>query len=159
MAKKSTAKGARFEREIVRIFRQHWGVEFERTPQSGGWGRFRTKGDLVANPEVHPDWPFYVEVKKQERWELSLQIPDLLEGWWDKSVDQAGEENRIPLLIFSKNFAPKYIRFLPEHLGFAHLDFRCRHTHLTAIDGSVIMVLRDFFSMCDHGWLINFIRK
>jgi hypothetical protein len=115
MAKKSNVKGARFERQIAKLLGAQWGIAFERTPQSGGWGKMRTKGDLVSPPEVN--FRYHIECKNQEGW----QLDSLLSGkgdkrhrsWWDQCQGGALQDKREPLLIFSRNLAPIYVRWFP----------------------------------------------
>ena len=109
MGKYSKDKGSAFERKIAKILSEAFGVELVRTPMSGGWGRLETKGDLVTRD----DFPYHVECKKREGWTLDCLLSGKgdkkLEGWWAQTKEQC-PENKIPLLVFSKNFAPTYVR-------------------------------------------------
>lgn len=82
------------------------GIELERTPGSGSWGRMQTKGDLIASEEDRKRWPYFVECKKVEGWDLWNQLfsgEGPMFEWWNKACDQAKEEHKVPLLIFAQN--------------------------------------------------------
>ena len=111
-ARSARQKGAKFERLVRRMVNESWGVRLERTPGSGSWGKMRTKGDLVSDLEKDPNFPFFIEVKKQEAWNLDQVVlrVGLVEKWWVKARGQAKEEAKIPLLVFSRNRRPIYVR-------------------------------------------------
>jgi len=96
-------KGAKFEREVAKMFRKYSGLELYRTPLSGGWGKAKTKGDLVAGEGV--DFPYFVECKKQEGWDLwncLFEGKGPVQEWWAKAQQQAAEEGKIPLLVMAQ---------------------------------------------------------
>ena len=85
-------------------------AEFARTPMSGGsqlkigWGM---AGDIVCND---PDFPFHVEAKNQEAWKLVHLLEDkgkVLNDWWWQCISDC-PANKIPLLMFTKNYRPDY---------------------------------------------------
>lgn len=104
-------KGAKFERDIAKILSKWWGEEFHRTPASGGlhWqADNRVAGDIVA--PVDSDFPFNVECKKQESWNMEQIIKGTgdVVSWWEQCINDAKRVDEIPLLIFSKNHSPIY---------------------------------------------------
>lgn len=121
MSATSRAKGSRAELEVAALCTEWWAayepnVVIKRTPGSGGWAHasaFKSKGDLVATtPEGPSSWPFFVEVKRFERW----SIPNLRAGkaspvWahWRKAAVQAAEEGKLPLLWVRKSRSPWYV--------------------------------------------------
>lgn len=110
----SKSKGNNQERKVAKLLQDWWNkdnkpedrvVEFTRVPLSGGWNnreQFGTFGDIICSD---PQFPFCVEVKKQEKLELAHLLtsskPILLE-WWDQCVRET-PEGKIPLLVFCKN--------------------------------------------------------
>ncbi len=102
----SRRKGHNFERQVRNILKEAWEMELERTPLSGGWGKMQTAGDIVGKE----DFPLYIECRKQEGWQLDQLFKEkgILWTWWDEVIGKAEEENRIPLLIFTRNHSPIY---------------------------------------------------
>lgn len=84
MSRSERDKGARGEREVAAIFREH-GFDCDRTPNSGG---LRVRGDLAGTVPAH------VEVKRQER----LQLPT----WLRQARDEA-PEGVVPVVAFRQN--------------------------------------------------------
>jgi hypothetical protein len=106
MGKMSRDKGARFEREIVKRLTKWWGAEFQRTPQSGGSqlaSGWNLAGDVCTPDET---FPFHVECKHVEGWDLSHLLTSKEMGLFGKWLDQATDEaanGKIPLVIFKRN--------------------------------------------------------
>lgn len=87
--KPSRDKGARGEREVCHVLRDH-GYEVERTPNSGGlW----LPGDVQGVPGLH------IEVKRQERW--------VLRDWMRQAESDCVEPN-VPLVVFRSSREPWY---------------------------------------------------
>lgn len=110
--KNSRVKGAGFERKIASMLSDWWGVEFHRTPSSGGlhWKQDnRVHGDIVA-PVDATDYPFCNECKKVEGWDFEQLIKGTGEvtDWWLQCITDAREVKKVPLLTFSKNYSPIY---------------------------------------------------
>lgn len=130
----SRDKGIRFERKVVSdIIRVH-NVQVVRTPLSGGWGRMKTKGDVVSDGD---EWPFFVECKNQEGWNLDqlMEGRGPVEDWWLKTVVQAEEESKFPMLVFTRNRRPVYVRLPSEFTD------DCRFSAINVIrlnDGSIV---------------------
>ena len=110
MGEKSRRKGANFERKIAKALTEALGVEFRRTPLSGGWAdSSQVAGDIV--PIENFDFPFSLECKNVEGWTLeSLFNGDdaWLKTWWEQCVNET-PEGKTPLLIFTKNYAPTFV--------------------------------------------------
>ena len=111
----SRSKGARYERKIGKKFRE-WLKDsfpknenpddfFKRTPGSGSWSRKHCPGeDLVI-----PTWfPFSVEIKHREHWDLSSTVRG--EGpvwvWWEEAKQKVPREL---ILVFTKNYEIDWI--------------------------------------------------
>lgn len=106
MGKMSRDKGARFEREIVKRLTKWWGSEFQRTPQSGGSqlaSGWNLAGDVCTPDET---FPFHVECKHVEGWDLShlLTTPNggLLGKWLEQACSEAAK-GKTPLVVFKRN--------------------------------------------------------
>lgn len=106
--KNSRQKGSTYERQIAKLFTKWSGVEWRRTPMSGGWSKtidFGVAGDLVC---AH-DTDIHVELKNREGWCLT----DLIFGLrvnagivsWLKQAERDAKANGKPvaLLIFRRN--------------------------------------------------------
>lgn len=115
MAKKkinSRVKGSEYERKIAKILGAWYEEEFHRVPASGGlrWGKDnRVAGDITT--PVESKFPFTVECKKREEWDLEqiLKGTGEIEKWWQQSVNDSDRVDTLPFLVFSKNFAPDYV--------------------------------------------------
>lgn len=111
----SRAKGQRKEREIVKVFAEWWGSDFFRTPGSGAFAtRGFTGADISFAGDVvtkDPTFPFCIEVKNCEGWHLeqlfTSPLCDLY-AWWDQAVGECPED-KIPLLVFTRNHQPSFI--------------------------------------------------
>ncbi|ACI91024.1 gp24.1 [Bacillus phage SPO1] len=107
----SKAKGAEYERRIAKYLGAWWGESFHRTPQSGGlnWGTdSRVAGDITT--PVDSKFPFTVECKKREGWDLDQVIKGTgqVEKWWTQCIGDSERVELRPFLIFAKNFNPDY---------------------------------------------------
>jgi hypothetical protein len=151
MGIKSSRKGAKFELKVAKILMEAWGVQLERTPQSGGWGRYGTKGDLAADPRTHPKYPFLIEVKNQQAWSLHHLFTGQgqVNKWWVKCKVQSSMEKRIALLIFTSNLNPIYARFdrNDKLFSFSFDGLRTR-SRLLLEDGSAVIALDDLLQVC-----------
>ena len=112
--KNPKTKGNGFERRVAKILSDWAGVKFMRTPASGAIHNFKDKrvvSDIVAPLSVG-NFPFSIECKKVEcSWELSSIIEgtsQTLKDHWKQCVQDAEQENLIPLLVFNKNFREIY---------------------------------------------------
>lgn len=119
------AKGKTGEREVAKIFAEWWGelepgCKFVSTPLSGGFstpamrGDMKVAGDLCTNAKK---WPFTVEVKRREGWNLKRLFagkPSPVWAWWRQCVRAAREEGRVPLLMFRKNRDAEWMLMVPR---------------------------------------------
>ena len=88
------AKGASFERTIAKLFQEKYGIEFTRTPMSGGFAKNKDKsegfkGDIVpvdktVNLNIH------VECKSQKTWKMRD---------WLKQAKEDCPKDKTPLVI------------------------------------------------------------
>jgi hypothetical protein len=115
--KRSKSKGNNNERALAAEFRTWWGKgEWARTPSSGGWATaahreaFRTCGDIITTAE---DFPFCVEAKKQEGWDLDQLLHNdscVILKWWKQTCDET-PVGMLPLLVFARNHVPQSVMF------------------------------------------------
>lgn len=102
--------GSDFERKIAKqIGEWWWGQPFRRTPNSGGWdkqstdGQVMASGDLIAPPEVN--FPFTIECKHRKEsinfFTLQTKSSDCVFDWWAQCCGDAAMHKHEPMLIFS----------------------------------------------------------
>lgn len=113
----SRQKGSEYERKIAKILGAWYKEEFHRVPASGGlrWGDDnRVAGDITT--PVDSSFPFTVECKKREQWDLEqiLKGTGEIETWWQQSINDSVRVNTLPFLVFSKNFAPDFLMITDE---------------------------------------------
>lgn len=119
-------KGARGEIQVAKLLATWWApiepdARFKRTPLSGGWGDADTRGGFKVAGDICTTasrWPFTVEVKRREGWTFGTFASGKRSpvwGWWRQCIEQAGEEERIPMLWVRKNRQP-WLVLLPERL-------------------------------------------
>lgn len=96
--------------------RETIGVEFEKTPQSGGshlkkgW---KLAGD-ISTPD--PDWPFCTEMKWREKWSLEglWSKKCKLWEWWEQVRRDAELTDLIPVLVFKRNGIKPLVMIVAE---------------------------------------------
>jgi hypothetical protein len=85
-----------------------------RAPESGA--RIQWKGDIVAADKLASIWPFLIECKKQEGWQLEGLLKNdnkhIIKEWYTKAAEQAKESyGKTPILIFARNYQPWLVAF------------------------------------------------
>ena len=77
-------------------------------------------GDVVCllhepTPHLDDTFPLSVECKKEEGWDfiqlLKGSSSTIFHRWWEQSSSDAALWNKIPVVVFSKNFAPDFIMY------------------------------------------------
>jgi len=158
--KKSKRKGGSNERKLAKEFKEWWGYgEWVKTPVSGGWSspavreEFRTCGDIMTTAL---DFPFCVEAKHQEKWEL-MQLftapKSAIFQFWEQTVDET-PEGTMPLLVIRRNHREPLVLGWASQLG----PYAAGAPHFVACDtfpvpenfedigtDVVILSLKDFF--------------
>ena len=117
MAINSRRKGHDFERDIVQMLNQYYGIKEEtykwkRVPQSGGFDKRNFPGDVYTmHPHLATAKKFSIECKFHKDWKLE----DLINGnkpsiqeWWDQARTDAEIGGKCPLLLFKKNRSSIY---------------------------------------------------
>lgn len=169
-------KGKNFEREIAEMFEAWYGKPFRRTPNSGGLAiqAREIAGDLICDD---PAFPFLVEIKKHEGWELSSilllgrrrfeetttesgkdRTCEIL-AWWNQAVREAKGIKRIPMLVFSKNYHQP-VAVVPYSSVFLGPS-RPKVFFLWAIYGVAlgVILLQDFFAAFSPEYVIEQCRE
>lgn len=108
----SREKGKSFELKVSRILSEWWGMDFRRTPNSGGFhwrNDHRVAGDIIPPPGAK--FPFTVECKKHESWDFEQIVKNTgdVEKFWQQACSDAERVQLKPMLIFSKNRSPDYV--------------------------------------------------
>ena len=94
----SRNKGASFERKLAKLFREAFGVEFVRTPQSGGFARHMDgtegfRGDIVpADRDVV--FLLHVEAKNAKTWSFPQ---------WMAQAEADAPEGKVPVVVAHKH--------------------------------------------------------
>jgi hypothetical protein len=104
------SKGSAFERRIAKLFTEKFGVEFKRTPMSGGW---TPVGDITPkDPTVAGCLPWVIECKCRQGWKLESVFTKAAEksflDWFaqaERDVKKSGIDKK-PMVVFSKNLYP-----------------------------------------------------
>lgn len=98
LGKRSRNKGSSFERTIAKRFEEVLGVDFVRTPQSGGFAKNLDKtegfrGDIVpASKDVN--FKLHIECKNTKTWSLPA---------WLKQAQGDCPKDKIPVVIFHQH--------------------------------------------------------
>lgn len=133
MAVDPRAKGARGETVVRDALRKATGLKWERTPGSGALDpKHQLKGDLYVPGEGNL---YCVEVKNYEESPidhglLSSKSP-LFITFWEQTVRQAKQVDKLPLLIFKHNRSKLFVAFtdFPEedfnHLYLSRPPYEC----------------------------------
>lgn len=167
MAKKinSKAKGSDYERKIAKLLSDWFGEEFHRVPASGGlrWGTDnRVVGDITTSPDSK--FPFTVECKKREGWDFEqvLKGTGEVEQWWEQSSRDGERASLLPIVIFSKNFAPNYLMMEQEvfdkilyHKGQKSNPFNYFVVCKPGVKQRIICNLKDFTTFATKDDIIN----
>lgn len=119
-------KGSRFERKIAREL-SLWltdgsdDTQLIRSKQSGGWSRKKGNqfGDLAPNGSRGQllRSVFVIECKAREDFKFQHIWSSLEPGlyaWWNQVVSESSEVDAVPMLVYSKNYAPNLVGFPPS---------------------------------------------
>lgn len=155
--KKSRDKGNNYELHICRRMSEWWfgksfdkvkggELPFRRTPLSGGWDK--REGSDVNLMQEGEEFPFSIECKNQEKWSWDSLFKggekNPIWGYWEQCEKAAKEKNKVPLLIFSKNFNPDYVMMSAVTWGmFPDKKGRMSHIKIFMPDKAFVVTYMD----------------
>lgn len=113
---KSRDKGQRFERAVLKAFRDTFGGEWRRTQDGNSQ---ELSGDV--RPLEWDDFPFVVECKTSAVPFLEQALIDKgpMEGWWDQTVRQT-PSGLLPLLVCKADRRKTYV--VLNHKGLCRIN-------------------------------------
>lgn len=150
----SKAKGSKAELEVARALSTCYAPEraglystikaellpFRRTPGSGAWTRSRELGVGDIMPPEGSNYPFVIEVKCQEAWGFDQVMKSRAArklspvcAYWKQAVEQASGVKKLPMLVFTKNGHPFYVRIDGEKSKGALIETLCRGVSVTPL--------------------------
>lgn len=127
----SRDKGSKFERVVAKMLSEGYGVEFHRTPLSGGlhWKEANgVSGDIVPPDTI--SFPYNIECKNVETdWDFDKIIEGTSKFWdfWEQASKDARENEKITVVIFKKNRKDIYIAISE---GILPLDAMEKHNRM-----------------------------
>lgn len=102
LGKRSRNKGSSYERTIAEKFKEQYGVELKRTPQSGGFAKKSEKADDFRGDITLVDatriLKLHIECKNCKSWALPA---------WIKQAEEDVPEDRVPLIVMHKHGTSK----------------------------------------------------
>lgn len=110
----SKDKGVRAETVVRDALRTYTGLKWERVPGSGALNPVhQMKGDLYIPNEKNR---YCVEVKHYAESHISHTLitgksPQLIE-WWEQTLRQSRQTNRMPMLIFKHDRSKLFVAFI-----------------------------------------------
>jgi len=149
---KGRTKGNKFENDTAKEITKWTGVEFKRTPMSGGWAK---TGDITPkNPKEMTKFPFNIECKNQEIFSTKFLVECASEGvlpkatiekWWKQCTDDAKKSKKIPILVMTKAREPVYV--MTTQTIFQKLKLMKNTTFVIRFDGLRVTLWKDFLSI------------
>lgn len=103
--RRSRNKGANYERTIAKKFKEFFGIDFVRTPQSGGFAKKSVKADTFRGDIVSADadWELnlHIECKNAQTWSLPA---------WLRQAESDCPGDKKPVVVMHKpNSSQDYI--------------------------------------------------
>lgn len=147
---KGRSKGNKFENQTAKQITEWTGVEFKRTPMSGGWAK---TGDITPkNPKAMIDFPFTIECKNNESFNAGGLIQSAKEGtlpknvksWWKQCTDDSKKSKKIPLLVMTKAREPVYVMMF--RTTFNGLDLMKNCSAVIRFAGLRVMLWEEFLA-------------
>ena len=95
--RRSRNKGANYERTIAKKFKEFFGIDFVRTPQSGGFAKKSVKADAFRGDVVSADSDYelnlHVECKNAQSWSLPA---------WLRQAESDCPTDKKPVVVMHK---------------------------------------------------------
>lgn len=154
--KKAKRKGSQQERRLAKALSGWWGSTFRRTPMSGG-SVLKEDYDLAGDVSTaDKSFRFHVESKKQECFgkfhNLFFKKTHPFWKWWEQCSHDCPED-RIPLLIFTRNYCPDFVAFERKFLDCIEDDPSSERfigslsNGIHFVENLVIISMEDLFSL------------
>ena len=103
--RRSRNKGANYERTIAKKFKEFFGIDFVRTPQSGGFAKKSVKADTFRGDIVSADadWELnlHIERKNAQTWSLP--------AWLRRSESECPFDKKPVVVMHKPNSSQDYI--------------------------------------------------
>lgn len=150
----SKQKGSRGERLAAKVLSKWSGLEFTRTPSSGGLRWEKTEniaGDIICTSK-DIEFPFSVEVKNRSKSTLDFQAPLLdlnssILDFWDQALEDAQRCDKVPILMMRRDRMPKNTFFIVFEKSFIKdlLPRLNRYIHLKKDEYSLVVINSEYF--------------
>jgi hypothetical protein len=162
------AKGKSLEKEVGALLGRWWqGAPFPRSHGSGSAATLMKIAGLCETGDLYTcvDFPFSVECKNQEEWNLEAVVSDRckkLALWWKQACGDARKSSRIPMLCFSRNKVPIFVA-VPATIDSMAIQRHWQHINTMRVtvmgESLVICTLagllaapKRIFEGIQHGW-------
>lgn len=122
----SRNKGSNYERTIASIFKERYGVDLVRTPQSGGFAKKSVKADEFRGDVVSADSSkellLHIEAKNHKSWSLPK---------WFEQAESDCPEGKTPVVVFHKHGTSieyvalklsDFLKLVPKELIFREVE-------------------------------------
>lgn len=123
VGRKSKRKGKTYERRAAKLLTEYTGVNFRKTPSSGGFNKFggvaiREElfcGDVISDSK---DFKYCIEAKNREEFtfESILKNPSTAPFtiWWYQCCDDAKRVSMLPMMFFKPDSQADFIVVRPS---------------------------------------------
>ena len=148
----SKKKGNRVEREIAKILKGRFNLEFCRVPQSGAVATVKKNTSLredakeiLSGDIITPEnFRFSIEVKSRKGFSFFdfFSEKSELKSWLKQAEEESEISNKFPLLIVKINYQPIFVMFKASR-NFSEFLYNSWQ----------IMLIEDFLSLADNVFL------
>lgn len=154
-------KGKGFERDLASILTKWSKMTHKRTPLSGGWNSQIVSGDVFCVAEYNSleakiRVPVSWEAKCNEAWDLAQLFKNSdkspLNKWWRQASLGAKQIKKTPILVFTKNYFPRFVLLKTNTLNKLTKLTRKPYKNFIHINGSIgkekvtTLLLEDFLN-------------
>ena len=102
IGKRSKAKGSSFERTVAKKFKDYYGEELTRTPQSGGFAKKSSKADEFRGDIVLLDEDKELKLHVEAKCHKQVSLPS-----WIAQAERDCPKGKLPCVIFHKHGTSK----------------------------------------------------
>jgi len=123
IGKRSKAKGKRYESRAAKLLTDFTGVNFRKTPGSGGWNKaggvkvadYVFCGDIICD---NKHFVFSVEAKSRKSFSFVaiLKNPEIaaFTGWWKQCIEDAVSIHKLPFMMFKPDYQEDFVALTEE---------------------------------------------